>query len=158
REEAGACATRGQRLAQVAGERRQLLHDDVVDPRPRFVRRRLGGRRDEAIGVLGALRPVEVEAPVPRDRFGELRSWARDAAVEHRLAILHDDDIGALVADVDHRDRAIRACASEGWHALDELYGGATGGEDAARLEADALAEVDQLFRTIPTHRVREHA
>ena len=136
----------------------QLGDRDLVDPRPRLAGRRLGLRRDEAVGVLRALGVGHVSFQWRRDRLGDVLAGARDAAAEHRLAGGDHDDVGALVADVDDGDRAVGARLRQRRRALDEPDRRATAREHAARARTRSLAELDQLLGAVAAHRVRQHA
>ena len=56
---------------------------------------------------------------------------------------MDDDDVGALVTDVDHRDRALGPSLHQRWRALDDPDRRTTAGEHTARLEAAAARHVD---------------
>ena len=89
------------------------------------------------------------------DRLGDVLAGARDAAAEHRLAARDDDDVGALVADVDHRDRAIGAAPSRATACARRA------GPQRRRTASTprgsnphCLPSVDQLLGALAAHRV----
>jgi hypothetical protein len=119
--------------------------------------RRLRGRGDEAVGVFGSLGVLERQLPGPGDGVGDLSAGPPQAARVHGAPGADDDDVGSLVADVDHGDRAGLARGRQRRHPLDQADGGATTRQEATRGHADGLRAGDELLGPVLAHGVGQH-